>query len=306
MSSTLPYEADAILNRLGELGVIGLAPAWEPLAGGTVNSVWRAHAPGGDPLIVRIGPPPDVVREGPSWLRGTAIACETIVLDRIRPIISCVPAPVAAGFRQPERPWLVQTTVPGQPFAGVLPLMDTDSRAAVWRQVGTLLRHLQAIEVSWFGTPDGRCRYPDWVSMVRADAEGLLDDAHRYGLATEPFERLLADIDVHADALREVRAPAIVHSDLDPRHVFVQQGSEGWGISGVIDWEYARYADPLSEIVIVGLLARPEDDPDRQAFLQGYGVDAHDLTEPSMQARQSIYRGVAEGWAITDAARLAR
>ena len=52
------------------------------------------------------------------------------------------------------------------------------------------------------------------------------------------------------------------------------------------------------------MLARPEDDPERAALLAGYGVDPAALADPAFQQRQAIYRGIAEGWALTDAARL--
>ena len=88
-----------------------------------------------------------------------------------------------------------------------------------------------------------------------------------------------------------------MHSDLDPRHIFVREGGHGREIVGVIDWEYSRYADPWSESLLVAMLARPEDDPERAALLAGYGVDPAALADPAFQQRQAIYRGIAEGWA---------
>jgi aminoglycoside phosphotransferase (APT) family kinase protein len=98
----------------------------------------------------------------------------------------------------------------------------------------------------------------------------------------------------------------VVHSDLDPRHIFVREGEEGWEIAGVIDWEYARHVDPWSESLLVGMLARPKDDSDRAALLTGYGADPAVLADPAFRQRQAIYRGIADGWTMTDAARLHR
>jgi aminoglycoside phosphotransferase (APT) family kinase protein len=109
---------------------------------------------------------------------------------------------------------------------------------------------------------------------------------------------------MHRNALAEVRVPSVVHSDLGVRHVFVDRRDGGWEITGVIDWEYARYADPHSESLLVSMVARPDGDPDREAFLRGYGLADDLLADPSFQARQAVYRGIAEGWALTDAARL--
>jgi aminoglycoside phosphotransferase (APT) family kinase protein len=167
-----------------------------------------------------------------------------------------------------------------------------------------LLRRLHGVAGPWFGTPDGEQRFPDWPAMVRADAEGLLADARRLGLDPARFERLRAKIDAAGDALAGVARPAVVHSDLDPRHIFVTRGEGGWAISGVIDWEYARYVDPCSESLLVAMLARPEHDSDRAALLAGYGFDPALLDDPAFRQRQAIYRAIADGWALTDAARL--
>jgi aminoglycoside phosphotransferase (APT) family kinase protein len=183
--------------------------------------------------------------------------------------------------------------------------MGASERQAIWREVGTLLRRLHDVPGPWFGTPDGRQRFPDWPAMVRTDAEGLRDDARRFGLDPVPFARLLAAVETGAEALAKVERPAVVHSDLDPRHVFVREGEEALEITGVIDWEYARYVDPWSESLLVGLLARSEDDSDRVALLAGYGADPEMLADPAFRQRQAIYRNIADGWALTDAARLA-
>lgn len=299
----MPQQSDEILKRLGRTGLVQAGVPGRALTDGTVNTVWRvAVAPGGE-AVLRVGPDRATVAAGPSWLRYDALACEAIALDRVRSVIPGVPVPLAAGFR--GRPWLLQRVVPGCPLAEVLPGLSPEARRDIWWRVGALLRRLGAIDGPWFGTPDGRHRYPDWPAMVRHDAEGLRDDARRFGLDPTPFARLLAQVAAGEAALRQVGRPALVHSDLDPRHIFVREGERGWEIAGVIDWEYARYADPWSESLMVGMLARPQGDPDRAAVLAGYGLDPAVLAQPVFQQRQAIYRGVAEGWALTDVARLA-
>jgi aminoglycoside phosphotransferase (APT) family kinase protein len=299
---TLPQQPDEILNRLRRIGLVRAGMPVLRLTEGTVNTVWRvAVAPTGE-AVLRVGPGGEAVAAGPSWLRAEALACEAIVLDRVRAAVPGVPVPIAAGFR--DRSWLLQALLPGAPLSQALPVMAAEAKRDIWRQVGALLRALHGVDGTWFGTPDGRHRFPDWPAMVRADAEGLRDDARRFGLDLAPFDRLQAKIAAGADALGEVARPAVVHSDLDPRHVFVRETELGREIAGVIDWEYARYADPHSESLLVGMLARPEGDPARAALLAGYGLDPTLLTDPAFWRRQAIYRGIAEGWALTDAARL--
>lgn len=299
----MPQQAEDILNHLRRTGAVREGVPARRLPGGTVNTTWRvAVAPIGE-AVLRVGPNRKRVAAGPSWLRADALACEAIVVDRVRGIVPA-PATLSAGFG--SRPWLLQELVTGRVLAEVLPGMGASEQQAIWREVGTLLRRLHGVPGPWFGTPDGRQRFPDWTAMVRSDAEGLRDDARRFGLDPVPFARLLAAVEMGAEALAEVERPAVVHSDLDPRHIFVREGEEGWEIAGVIDWEYGRYADPWSESLLVGMLARPGDDPERAALLAGYGADPAMLADPAFRQRQAIYRGIAEGWALTDAARLHR
>ncbi len=297
----MPQQAEDILNLLAQAGAIRASVPPSPLLGGTVNATWRvALRPGGE-AVLRVGPDRETAAVGPSWLRADALACEAIVVDRLRGIVPAPPT-VSAGFR--DRPWLLQAVAPGQLLSEVVPGMRASERGSIWREVGTLLRKLHRVDVPWFGTPDGRQRFPSWPAMVRADAEGLRDDARRFGLNPAPFARLLAEIDAGMDALAQIERPAMVHSDLDPRHIFVREVDHGWEIAGVIDWEYARYVDPWSESLLVTMLAGPEDDPDRAALLSGYGAEPEELADPAFTQRQAIYRSIADGWVLTDAARL--
>ena len=300
----LSQQAERILNRLAELGIVVPDAGSGPIPGGTINTVIRARAIRGGTVYVRIGPAPDALAGAPAWMRADALAAEARVLLRVRAAIPSLPVPVAAGFLDGDAPWLVQEAVPGVPLESVLSALPAQDRSEIWRALGGLARRLHAVAGPWFGTPTGSDRFDSWPEMVRADAESLLADARRYGLDPTPYERLLNAIQRHRDALAAIRQPAVVHSDLDPRHVFVTRQGEEWAISGVIDWEYARYVDPHSEGLLVAMVARPEDDPDREVFLAGYGFDAATLADPAFQARQAIYRGIIAGWTETDAARL--
>ena len=284
--------------------VFGGEGRWTSLTGGTVNDVWLVTHTSMEPAIVRMGPSAAAVEAGPSWMRGNALACEAIVLERVQRVLSTIPTPVAAGFHPAAQPWLVQKLIHGVPFSDAMNEMREHDRLVVWRVIGSLLRRVHGIQVPWFGTPDGVQSFTTWRAMVTADATGLLDDARRFNIDDAPFRELLRDIEIHAEALGDVTMPALVHSDLDPRHIFVTQGDDGWEISSVIDWEYARYVDPMSESLIVAMLARPVDDPERTAFLAGYELDEGHLVDPAFWQRQQIYRRIGLGWELTDAARL--
>lgn len=300
----LNAEAAEMMAHVTERLGYGQPDEWQRIGGGTINSNWMSRRPGSPSVVLRIGPTPERIGAGPSWMRGDGLACEQIVLDQLRPAVRAVPVPVAAGFKGEKQPWIVQEVIPGVPFAEVMDDMDEDSRTLVWRQLGETIRVVQQVPAPWFGTPTPSHHFADWSSMVLADVDGLLDDARRFQLASEPLESLRQMVTANAAVLDRVGRPRIVHSDLDPRHVFVVEHANGWGIRGIIDWEYARYADPMSESIVVELLRRSEVDPDRDAFLAGLGIDGETVNHTDFLIRQDVYRGIAVGWQMTDAVRL--
>jgi hypothetical protein len=114
----MPQQAEEILNRLLRSGLLRADVPPARLSGGTVNTVWRvAIAPAGE-AVLRVGPDRATVVAGPSWLRAGALACEAIVLDRVRAVVPAA-LTLSAGFR--VRPWLLQALLPGRPLAEALP-----------------------------------------------------------------------------------------------------------------------------------------------------------------------------------------
>jgi len=290
---------DATIQRHLDHRVFGGHGFWRPLSG-SINDVWRVTSDDGINVIVRIGPSAEVVKRGPSWMRINALGCEQRVLSMIRPHVVQIPATIAAGFLPGHRPWLVQELVSGMPLSDALNDLRCDEQVQIWREVGNLLRRLRQIPGPWFGTPDGGQRFPDWPSMVAKDATGLLEDARQMELPLEPFSTLCELAERHHADLEVVDRPSIVHSDLDPRHIFVDRDDDGWCISGVIDWEFGRYVDPDFEGLLLYIIDLPANDPARVAFLDGFGpVDA----PPSATNRRVIYRGIGLGWELTDAVR---
>lgn len=68
-------------------------------------------------------------------------------------------------------------------------------------------------------------------------------------------------------------SPALIHSDLSRTHVFVAPGPGGeMRLAGVIDLEFGRFADPLSEHLITGFEWGNAPIEMRPAFVHGYGM----------------------------------
>jgi aminoglycoside phosphotransferase (APT) family kinase protein len=152
-----------------------------------------------------------------------------------------------------------------------------------------------------FGAPEPGTGFSQWSELVRWDVTGLLTDAHRYELPLEPFTALCELVDRSTRELDEIDTPRLIHSDLGTRHVLVRPGDDGEPvIAGLIDLEFARFADPYSETLFVSQALEEEPDPGFEQFLGAYG--AGELVATA-KVRSFIYQLCALAWETTDAIR---
>jgi aminoglycoside phosphotransferase (APT) family kinase protein len=124
----------------------------------------------------------------------------------------------------------------------------------------------------------------------------LLDDAQRLGaLLPSPPARIGELIRRHADALDDVRRPALVHFDLWDGNILVTRcrngdtAAGGWRVTGLVDAERAFYGDPLAELASLTLLREVDDAPEvLDGFADGSGTPV-ELTG-RVRRRLTLYR----------------
>ncbi|MGC4106776.1 MAG: aminoglycoside phosphotransferase family protein [Thermomicrobiales bacterium] len=274
-----------------------------PVGGGTVNEVWMLSVEGRGRVILRVAPSPAAVAAGPSWLTTDGLRREQAAIALLPQLAAILPRTICfdGTHDRVNRDWVVQTVVPGRPWSEVNAQMDHAARIDLWRQMGVICRIIHDVTGLAFG-PVHASTFATWAELLHDDARGLLADAERFGLAWEPFAHLLAAVEADRALLNRVTTPALIHSDLGPRHCFVEQQAEGaWRIVGLIDLEFARFADPMSESTIELFDLMPPDPRFRDAFWAGYG---HVDLMPGAERRATLYAAIALGWVATDLARL--
>jgi len=292
------------------------------IPGGTVNDVLMLDVAGAPPAILRLAPSEATAAAGPSWLTSFGLRREQAVISRLPHIADLLPPTIHVDFSRSliDRDWVIQDLVRGRPWSDLAGDLSQHDQTHLWRQTGVLTRSIHGVHGDVFGgagkTDDiGRASRHEtgiqrsrWSEILRADAEGLAGDACRFDLQSEAFDQLLAAIATHADILDRIETPALIHSDLGPRHIFVEpDGNRGYRICGLIDLEFGRFADPLSESLIVNMALDPPDPSFQAAFWQGYGpLSIPAPPPPGNDVRALIYEGIALGWFITDLARLGR
>lgn len=274
-----------------------------PVLGGTINTAFRVDHGDDGPLILRLAPTDGEADAGPSWMSSHGLRREQATLLLLANLTPLLPRTVHFDDSREyiDRDWVLQTVVPGHQWQDARPaLTDADERG-LWRELGGITRQIHATLGEEFGPPVAGLGCATWSDLVRWDVTGFSVDAHRYDLEQEPFEHLQGLVDDAAPVLNQVTEPRLVHSDLNQRHVFIAPGSDGHQhITGLIDFEFARFADPYSESVFIDEALLPSNDGRDVALCEGYECEkpTHDDV-----LRQHIYILIAIGWTITDLVR---
>ena len=170
-----------------------------------------------------------------------------------------------------DRDWVIQDAMHGIPLSAIDRKLDKHDRDSIWTQLGAFVRQLNAVTGAWFGAPAFGERHNTWSGLLQSDVAALLEDADRLGYDSGPFRRLAKAVRDLEPLLAQVKRPALIHSDLARGHIFVEKGAAGWVLKGVIDLEFGRYADPLSEHLIVGFGYDNSPAEMQPAFERGYG-----------------------------------
>lgn len=258
----------------------------DPIGGGSVNETYRVGFDDGGAVILRIAP--GLEKISASWMTTRGLRREQAAIAYLESLENILPRTIIfdrTGTIIPED-WVLQSVVRGQPWP------TTTVNATTWRDLGRVVRAMHRVMGSWFGPPTDGQRLPTWTALLQADLEGFRLDAQVAGVAVPEFEALAEAIGTHADELDRVR-PVLIHSDLSLQHVFVENNA----VSGLIDLEFARFADPLSEGLLLDMMQRSDDMAD--AFFDGYGQ------VPGRSDTRRMIAGLLQAaWAASDAIRL--
>ncbi len=284
-------------------GIGGRKLTIAPIPGGTINQAFRLDGVDDGPLILRVAPSDADVAPGPSWLTSHGLRREQEVLPLLADLDDLLPRTVHFDDSRTllDRDWVIQTMVPGQPWIALRPSLDARDDQALWRELGELAARIHAVEGAEFGPPEVGFGTATWAELLRWDATGFVVDAGRYGFDSGPMDALCALIDRSVPLLEQIERPRLIHSDLTLDHVFVATGRNGrHRISGLIDFEFGRFADPFSESVFVAHALDPATDDAFASFCEGYACPPF-TSEDALRLR--IYHLVSLGWEITDLVR---
>lgn len=179
------------------------------------------------------------------------------------------------------RPAAISDWIDGSDGVGVIDA-HPETLPQLCRLAGSARRTLEAETVGPFGSEAVGGRFvairPNWGSEYLAMVHDWVEAARRAGLSLGPVEGLLLQrVHKAAPLLARVRGFSLVHGDLRPANFVVHLDAPATKgepatveLVGLVDWEFARMADPL-----LGW-ALPLELPDEALaeLIEGYGREA--------------------------------
>lgn len=303
MNTTMMPDQSTVRALLRHIGMEVPDRHITPVSGGTINIAYRIDQGHNGPFIIRLSPTDAEAEAGPGWMTSHGLRREQTTMGLLSGISHLLPRTVHFDESREhiDRDWVLQTWVRGEPWQDVRPSLSSDEDLDLWRQLGQVIRQIHDVTGREFGPPEAGLGYATLSDLIRWDVTGFSVDALRFGIDAGPFDRLQSLVDDAAPVLNEIEEPRLIHSDLNQRHVFIGRSADGRReIAGLIDLEFARFADPYSESVFVDAVLLPRNDGSDVALCEGY-----DCAPPTHEdeLRRHIYTLVALGWTVMDLVR---
>ncbi|EOD69563.1 phosphotransferase family protein [Amycolatopsis vancoresmycina] len=253
----------------GELTASGIDPAsvvtTEDLGGGTYNRAVRVTLTDGRRLVLKIAPSaPGLAYEH------DLLATEA---EYYRLASGPLPAVVGAGPG-----FLLMTEVPGEPWN-----RTPGTGPHLRRELGAIVAGLHETTGDGFGYLQDPL-HPTWPSAFTAMIDAILADAVRYRVRLpRPAAEIAHLVRRHEPLLELVTTPVLVHFDLWPGNILLQDGR----VSGIIDAERAFWGDPVAEFVSLTLFHEPD-----APLLAGYGTAGFDAPARRRLTLYRVYLGL--------------
>ena len=245
-----------------------------------LDSSTLRQAPPGSNVVFWVDPGCLIKLFAPMWVAdATREAAALHALGELPGI--AVPRIVAEGQLE-GWPYLIITRLPGRPLDEVWSELSARQHLDLAACLGRLIADLHRAPAAGLGL-----LLQDWPAFIRGQAAGCLARQRAIGTPANwlpQLEVFLADLPPLAEPGFQ---PVLLHADLNPEHLFCDQGPAGWQITGVIDFGDAMLGHPYYDFVAPGFLLGAEPDL-RRAMLLAYGFTPEALN-PGLSRQMMAY-----------------
>lgn len=236
--ATMTVRAFGVEPAIGEDAVVELKEGW-------FNAAYAVRLAGGRCVVLKIAPPPDAeVMLYEKNIMATEVASMRLVRQN-----PAIPVPEIFFFDCTreicDADYYFMAHIDGDNLEHVKESLNAETRAAIERQIGGIIREINSFKGDYFGydgNPD--LRAATWKEAFIRIVASVLEDAARKQVAFDfGYDELHAAVIRHTPALDEITAPCLVHWDAWNPNFFVREGR----VTGIIDFERALWAEPLME-----------------------------------------------------------
>ncbi|WP_089103144.1 phosphotransferase family protein [Streptomyces hyaluromycini] len=257
------------------------------LTDGWFNTAYRVRLDDGRAAVVKLAPPAEApVLRYERGIMGT----EAMVYRRLAGLPDgVVPTPELL-YRGED--FLAVSVLEGTPWDKAAERLPAATASALRRELGAITARLHTLTAE-----DGRFGYPapeaelsaaDWRTAFTAMVDAVLEDAARWGaylgVPATGIRTLVAE---GGQALDRVTEPRLVHFDLWPGNIFVDDRADAPRITGLIDHERAFWGDPAAELVSLEFGGDIGPDSDLVAGYRAAG--GHLDLSPALRHRLALY-----------------
>ena len=264
---------DGMALAAGEDAIVEMKDGW-------FNASYRVGLADGRDVILKIAPPAgSEVLTYESNIMTTEVASMRLV--RRNPTI---PVPEIYCFDDVrdlcDSAYFFMEKVAGDNLEHAKADMAPEARAAIDRQIGEIIRAVNAFTGTYFGYEGNtELRAATWREAFVKIVDSVLDDGARKAVVYDfGYDEIRAAVRKHAAALDEIETPCLVHWDAWDPNWFVRDGK----VAGIIDFERALWAEPLMEAQF-----RYFGGPEISDAMRGYGKTTFTLAE---QERCQLYQ----------------
>jgi aminoglycoside phosphotransferase (APT) family kinase protein len=186
------------------------------------------------------------------------------------------------------------------PGTAVSTLRDEPGIGVVYRDMGVLLRKLQAVALPGYGRfGDGGIIDPmdSNLDRVRADALGVFHRFRAQGGDTGLAAALEAAVEVRLAAATVSTGAVFAHDDLHHGNVLAERDAAGsWRLTGLLDFGNAHAADPVRDLAKVLFMAAHDAPGSEGLIREGYGAIDHPDPETALWVYTLLHRASMWAW----------
>ncbi len=239
-------QLDAMARKgFGGVGLHASPDAVSELKDGWFNAAYALRLADGREVVLKIAPPAhaEVMRYERNVM-ATEVAAMRLVAQA-----PGIPVPRVL-FHDDARElcdadYFFMEKIEGDNLDRVYDAWPAERKAVVDREIGAIIRRVNAFPGTYFGYPGNPALRADtWRDAFLKILDSVFADAAGKSVAFDYSEQALrAAVDRHVETLQEVTTPCLVHWDAWKPNFFVRDGH----VSGIIDFERALWAEPLME-----------------------------------------------------------